>query len=166
MLALISSISLTSCIIKTDDDEPVIIVPPEQPAPSTLIPDDIASIEVDYNGGQIIRLNNTNIFSLITEYPNFKVESIFGNVVTPPRIIYLGKYDSLDEVPIQTEGQFKSDMAEIVDKGGYMVKLTSYRPTSGTQCNIYFKMWVNDQPGATPEKSKLKIDYAIYTKNV
>lgn len=166
LAALAACLSLSSCMVKDNNNEPSIIIPPATPPDNNKeIPDELGNMTLGYDDGKLIRLGNSNIFSLLIKYPQIEVTSSFGNIVAAPKIIYLGEYESLDEVPLQTEGQFKYDKIDIHNKGGYIVKLTSYMPSSQGQANIFMKLYVLDKPGATVEQSKVEIDYALYTKS-
>lgn len=139
-------VGFSGCIIDFDDPKDTVTVVPDTPsAPdfSKWVPDDSGTLEVVKGEGAVLKFENNNLFSIFADENELSVDSRFGNVVSSPRIVYIGEFGNI-EFSIPIKDNIRDSKAEIRLHGGYMVKLTAYNVRHGGDTTYYIRLWLAD----------------------
>lgn len=149
LLIVAFALSLASCRVS---DEPEL----------TRDPIEQGTFEMGFQDGVIIRMKGLNLFTISTDYPDISVSSSFGNVTEEPLIKYMGQHDSLTAIPININEFAGNRVTEIIDNGGYIVRMSVYDPSEKSDGPLFVRMRIRENKGATQKESSLLFEYQIY----
>lgn len=108
----------------------------------------------------VIRHNSSNLLSVLIDYPEIQVESLYSNITAQPIIEYVGQFDRIEDIPLTTERR-GAPTATLKDQGGYLINLERYDAATKDNETILVRMLVRLKYDEAGEPYGVGMQYQI-----